>query len=123
MRRRVVCGLSDTIATLPPQSALTRVDLPTFGRPAIATRPLFIAARRPAPTHLLAREDPTSPTHGVSLPGRRSHVGDPFATEASQLERVRQEFGRRRHHDLAVPAGIDHAADAELDEPLPAPAA
>ena len=33
MRRRVVCGLSETIATLPPQSAFTSVDLPTFGPP------------------------------------------------------------------------------------------
>ena len=41
MRRRVVCGLSETIATLPPQSALTSVDLPTFGRPATATKPDF----------------------------------------------------------------------------------
>ena len=41
MRRRVVCGLSETIATLPPQSAFTSVDLPTFGRPATATNPLF----------------------------------------------------------------------------------
>src|SRR6266704_311797 len=39
MRRRVVCGLSETMATLPPQSALTSVDLPTFGRPATATKP------------------------------------------------------------------------------------
>ena len=40
-RCRVVCGLSETIATLPPQSALTSVDLPTFGRPASATKPLL----------------------------------------------------------------------------------
>src|SRR2546428_13882103 len=39
MRRRVVWGLSETIATLPPQSALTSVDLPTFGRRATATNP------------------------------------------------------------------------------------
>jgi hypothetical protein len=31
--------LSETIATLPPQSAFTSVDLPTFGRPATATKP------------------------------------------------------------------------------------
>jgi hypothetical protein len=37
--RRVVCGLSDTIATLRPTIALTSVDLPTFGRPARATKP------------------------------------------------------------------------------------
>src|SRR3954468_4096792 len=40
-RRRVVCGLSETIATLPPARALTSVDLPTFGRPATATNPLL----------------------------------------------------------------------------------
>src|SRR4051794_7199095 len=37
--RRVVCGLSDTIATFWPTIALTSVDLPTFGRPARATSP------------------------------------------------------------------------------------
>src|SRR5581483_1003634 len=42
-RRRVVCGLSETMATLLPQRALTRVDLPTFGRPATATKPDFTA--------------------------------------------------------------------------------
>src|SRR6266536_1433359 len=41
MRRRVVAGTLDVIATFSPQSALTRVDLPTFGRPATATKPLF----------------------------------------------------------------------------------
>ena len=37
--RRVVCGLSETIATLAPTIALASVDLPTFGRPASATKP------------------------------------------------------------------------------------
>src|SRR4051794_18907043 len=37
--RRVVCGLSETIATLCPTIALTSVDLPTLGRPASATKP------------------------------------------------------------------------------------
>ena len=37
--RRVVCGLSDTIATLSPTIAFTSVDLPAFGRPASATKP------------------------------------------------------------------------------------
>ena len=39
MSRRVVCGLSETIATFWPTSAFTRVDLPTFGRPTTATMP------------------------------------------------------------------------------------
>ena len=41
MRRRVVCGLSETIATFPPQRAFTSVDFPTFGRPATAANPDF----------------------------------------------------------------------------------
>ena len=40
MCRRVVCGLSETIAIFWPTSAFTRVDLPTFGRPTTATMPL-----------------------------------------------------------------------------------
>ncbi len=39
MCRRVVCGLSDTIAIFRPTSAFTSVDLPTFGRPTTATIP------------------------------------------------------------------------------------
>src|SRR5215468_1706514 len=44
IRRRVVCGLSETIAIFPPASALTSVDLPTFGRPATAMKPDFMRA-------------------------------------------------------------------------------
>src|SRR6478752_5447698 len=36
-RWRVVWGLSDTIDTLAPQMALTSDDLPTLGRPTMAT--------------------------------------------------------------------------------------
>ncbi len=39
MRLRVVCGLSETMATFWPTIWLTRVDLPTFGRPTMATKP------------------------------------------------------------------------------------
>src|SRR5881398_159565 len=38
-RRRVVCGLAETATTCSPTRRFTRVDLPTFGRPASATRP------------------------------------------------------------------------------------
>ena len=52
MRRRVVCGIADTIATFSPTSALTSVDLPTLGRPATATKPVFIRVLRwGTPTH------------------------------------------------------------------------
>src|SRR5690242_15795139 len=36
---RVVCGLSETIDTFCPRIWLRSVDLPTFGRPTIATNP------------------------------------------------------------------------------------
>ena len=45
MRLRVVCGLSETIATFWPTSRLTRVDLPTFGRPTTVTKPAWNGAR------------------------------------------------------------------------------
>ena len=40
--RRVVWGRSETIATWVPTMALTRVDLPTFGRPASPTKPALV---------------------------------------------------------------------------------
>src|SRR5512133_3302096 len=40
MRLRVVCGLAETMLTLAPMTALSRVDLPTLGRPTRATYPL-----------------------------------------------------------------------------------
>ena len=40
MRCRVVCGLGVTMLTFCPTSALSKVDLPTFGRPTSAAKPL-----------------------------------------------------------------------------------
>ena len=45
--RRVVCGLSETIATLWPTIALTSVDLPTFGRPRQRDEPGRVIAATP----------------------------------------------------------------------------
>src|SRR6202012_1997749 len=39
MRWRVVCALRDVILTFWPTNAFISVDLPTFGRPTIATMP------------------------------------------------------------------------------------
>ena len=52
--RRVVCGLSETIAILRPTIALTSVDLPTFGRPASATKPARVT--QPSQDSRLQRE-------------------------------------------------------------------
>ncbi len=53
MRRRVVCGWSDTMLTLRPTRLLTSVDLPALGRPSTATNPerkSSLTARDPAGT-------------------------------------------------------------------------
>ncbi len=39
MRKRVVCGLFETMVTLVPARRFTRVDLPALGAPTMATRP------------------------------------------------------------------------------------
>src|SRR2546427_5317628 len=44
MRLRVVWGLGVTMATFSPSSRLSRVDLPTLGRPTIAQNPAREAA-------------------------------------------------------------------------------
>src|SRR5215203_3711602 len=47
--RRVVCGRLETIATWEPTRELTRVDLPTLGRPARPTKPERVIAAPPEP--------------------------------------------------------------------------
>src|SRR5439155_22625808 len=91
--RRVVCGLSDTIATLRPTIALTSVDLPTFGRPASATKPdrVLTGAPRPreaAPAASRKRREPT-PSPAQDLPLQREHlavVG--LVVHAGQVQRA-----------------------------------
>src|ERR1700694_779278 len=39
MEVRVVCGFSDTMASLPPTMAFKNVDFPAFGRPRMETKP------------------------------------------------------------------------------------
>src|SRR4029077_3374591 len=61
---RVVCGRSETIATLAPTITLTSVDLPTFGRPAKATKPLRVMDR--PPTKKPSENSPTLPQRPVA---------------------------------------------------------
>src|SRR5947209_18592620 len=77
MRRRVVCGLSETIATLPPHSALTSVDFPTFGRPATATKPdLMLPPQRRPSRHLRSWWAPSSLRSRGEVPAvRDKNVG------------------------------------------------
>src|SRR6185437_6039030 len=45
IRFRVVCGLGVTMASFSPMIRLSSVDLPTLGRPKIATVPATVPAR------------------------------------------------------------------------------
>src|SRR5262245_18007850 len=128
-RRRVVCGLSETIATLPPASALTSVDFPTFGRPATATNPL-LKDPHPHPgwgsmPAALGGDDsgvlrtcpsPARDEFGTSHWGRRARRW----RRSVQLPRVRQQLRRCVGDDLAVGVPERHSVEAELVEPLPA---
>ena len=82
MRVRVVCGLSETIATFWPTSRFSSVDLPALGRPTSATKPAFMRiaprpgnreSRAPGP---LRRRAPAS-TRGRGARGGAPRPGFP----------------------------------------------
>src|SRR5579862_7141074 len=106
MRRRVVCGLSETIATLPPQIAFTSVDLPTFGRPATATIPDFTAARscfRQFPRvrkELVRRVFRDRPVRSAEVDTVEAPLVQPLATAAAG------RGGDRDRLDLARPQAL-----------------
>ena len=83
---RVVCGLSETIATFVPVSAFTSVDLPTFGRPATATKPDFMVRERRPRRRLRSRL-------------RRAYAG-------GQLPRVGEQLGGGGRCDRTVGAAV-----------------
>src|SRR5258708_686659 len=87
---RVVCGFSDTIASFPPTSALSKVDLPALGRPTIETKPdrkpaasgmrFFFHFRNPNLFHLqlVARQHFNSNTLPLNLLANVRHAPQPF---------------------------------------------
>src|SRR3954451_7704155 len=120
------------MATLPPQSALTSVDLPTFGRPATAMKPLLMPRRLVPATARNRRRPPPGKgwgcrpaTHTVDRIGsRRTHLRQ-FRAESSRVElpRLRQQVAGRVRHDLAGAIRERHAVEPELPQPLPTTAA
>src|SRR3954469_2280 len=90
-RRRVVCGLSETIATLPPQSALTSVDLPTFGRPATAMKPLLMLRLLDGATTRSRGRPPPDKGWGCRP---ATHTVDGTGSGRTQLPQMRAEFSR-----------------------------
>src|SRR5450755_1828702 len=80
---RVVCTLRETMVTLEPTSALTRVDLPTLGAPISATKPQAVAAGTAASGDLsviAAAADAFARDHdgGSDLLGRALAAADAF---------------------------------------------
>ena len=88
IRRRVVCGLSETIATLPPASAFTSVDLPTFGRPATATNPALhssnVSGRSSAGVRVTS-----SPSAFLNVTRSKAELVDPLSAAAARRRRDR----------------------------------
>src|SRR5262245_61069675 len=67
IRLRVVCGLSETIATFWPTSRFTSVDLPTLGRPTMATNPKRNERSVPASAPIRAQAPDPHPVHARAL--------------------------------------------------------
>src|SRR5581483_11521786 len=103
MRVRVVCGLSDTIASLVPTSRLSSVDFPAFGRPTSETKPAFIALHRARlQLVLVADHRRRDPADADAVDPAPFGIED-LRTEAVELER----FAHRRHatdmvHEIAA---------------------
>src|SRR6266567_6822404 len=105
IRCLVVCGLSETIATFEPVSALTSVDFPTFGRPATATKPDLI------------------PRSGAGKAGTSALWSPPSSLRLRQVPRFRQQVAGRPGGDRPVRTPEAHLGDAPLVQPLAAAAA
>src|SRR3954447_18615446 len=87
--RRVVCGLSETIATFWPTIALTSVDLPTLGRPASATKPERVPiTASPQPAHDLGLK-----SEHLALVGLVIHAGQVQHTVHDRLDQIRRVLG------------------------------
>src|SRR5436305_10669100 len=120
MRLRVVCGLSDTIASFVPTMRLSSVDLPAFGRPMRETKPLFMTANHPVANHRGQRDPLRSPNHRI---GRRTFfprplcirvLGGDLTRDAHAVDPPPLDFEHldREPVDLEALADRGHAADA-----------
>ena len=109
MRWRVVCGLRDVMLMRAPTSALSSVDLPTEGRPTIATNPQRAAAcasgrgsstiassvaQRERAQGLRRGRLLAGTPAGATARGGKSQGGD----AALDLEALRVRFAVRREH-------------------------
>src|ERR671938_1478187 len=110
IRRRVVCGLSETIATFAPASALTSVDFPTFGLPATATKPLLTPHPHPGGVHPASLAVDDTPPSGTRA--KRGCDASRRARADSSLRQIpclRQKLGGRERGDRPVGRAEDHS--------------
>src|SRR3979411_486827 len=104
---RVVCTLRETIVTLEPTRALTRVDLPTLGAPISATKPQRVAAGAASPRDssvIVAAADAFARDHhgGRDLFGRALAAADAFGRRPSgQIHGDAELALMMRGHSLA----------------------
>ena len=80
---RVVCGLSEVIATLVPTSALVSVDLPAFGRPTNDANPLLKPAVLGA--HAFWASSYAAQISSSDLPGRLARGPDRAGVDGARL--------------------------------------
>src|SRR5438128_3153517 len=125
MRERVVCGLGETIATFCPSSRLSRVLLPTFGRPTMAAKPARCGPGGAAFANsgrLLAADDldVLQPDLRVSGPRDFGDQLEPLHHLAEDgvpvVEVRRRHFGDEELRAVGVRARVGHGQKARLVE-------
>src|SRR6202000_2950692 len=96
MRWRVVCALRDVILTFWPTSAFMSVDLPTFGRPTIATMPQRKPGEVGAFVMVVCSVD--SGGRGLGRDGRCANV----VPSVARIRRARDAASRCFHAGVAA---------------------
>src|SRR5512140_957800 len=112
--RRVVCAFGETMAIFSPISLLSRLDLPVFGRPAIATVP-----QRNAVMDSRARALDRSGLDLLEEAGRRLLLGAPPRTASSRRAQA-QAGGDALDLEFLLVGRAGGRDDAVFRELLPA---
>ena len=110
IRSRVTPGVSSTIACRRPTSRLNSVDLPTFGRPRIATvgRLTLVTGTRPAGRPSVRKKTVPSATAAGTVTG------------TAELARAQHLAGEGRDADHLALGAREQQAVADQDRPGPA---
>src|SRR5262245_7400867 len=116
MRVLVVCGLSDTMASLWPTMRLRSVDLPAFGRPRNETNPdlpLILDGRRLAPAKADLGDAPTLDLEHLDV----ENIDVEALADVRHASQMREQVTADRFETLAFDfhaESIHHLIDAHL---------